>query len=687
MKRIVRLYLYLIFSLLPLNIVAQSGMLESDVLQSILTDIAAQNEEDQDMEQLMEMLEDLAENPVHVNDATHDDLARIGWLTEFQINSILDHVKRNGAITSYYEIAYLYGFTPELAQILIPFISLEQKPKQSVKPRNVVRYGKSRLLIGGQTTLTRPKGYLLPDSVKNRFLGSPVKTYFKYSFSYSDRFYLGFSAEKDAGEEFFRGNNPYGYDFYSFHLQINPKGHIKTITLGDFRADFGQGLVMWSGMNYGKSAMIMNSMRYNSGLRKYSSLEENKFLRGAGTTIQINPMEISIFYSNKAIDATISERDPDNQTVAFSSFGTSGYHRTPNEQAQKDAVKEQIAGTNVSITRPNLHVGATAVYYEYDAAYVPNAYIYNHFAFSGKSNANYSVDFRFRLGDAIFFGEQALSHNRATGMIYGLQLFVSEHLTANILYRNYAKDFHALYGRALGENSANTNEEGFYVGWNWNTGGNWKFSSYLDIFRFPWLRYRTDAPSLGREAMLQADYAPSPQTKIYIQTRYKEKEENATEPISSTITDVHTMAGKIVFSHQIADGCGIGNHVEIKEYKKEGAKSNGYYIAQDVYATINTFRRFPLRVTFRYALFDTDDYNSRIYSYENDMLYAFSIPSFYDQGMRIYLLLTYSLGKHIALRCKYATTYYPDRESISSGLNEIQGNKYREMKIQLSYKF
>ena len=667
--------------------VAQKDISDSEMLQSLLTEIAAQSEEEQDLEQMLELLENLAENPVYINSASFEDVARITWLTEFQIKSLLDHVKTKGPILSHYEIAYLYGFTPELAQTLTPFISLEKEERTNTDPKRVFRYGRHRLVTGAQAVLQEQEGYRRPDSIANRYAGNPVKTYFRYTFSFSNQVYFGITAEKDAGEPFFRKDNPYGFDFYSAHFQLNTKGVLKTLTLGDYRAGFGQGLIMWSGLNYGKSAMISNTMRYNAGLRKYGSTDENRFMRGAGATFRVKPFDVSILYSRKAIDATIAEEDGEGKTLVVSSFPTDGYHRTPNEVRRKNSVTEQIAGANISLTRTNLHIGATAVYYEYDAMLIPNSYIYNRYAFSGKSNANYSLDFRFRLGDAVLYGEQALSRNGAPGMLYGAQMLIGEHFFANALYRYYAKDFHASYGAALGESSRNNNEEGFYLGWDWNPGGRWRFSSYYDIFRFPWLRYRADAPTFGRDALLRADYTPERGTKIYIQARYKEKEENAAETVAGELTPVRAASAKAVFSHQIAEGCGIGNHLEVKKYRKENASSNGYFLAQDVYVTVNTFRRYPLRLTLRYAFFDTDDYDSRIYSFENDMLHAFGIPSFYDRGTRLYCLLRYSLGEHFDLRVKYAATTYTDRKTIGSGLSEIRGNRYSEIKLQLACRF
>jgi len=511
------LFIYSLLLILPC-VAAQEAVADIDILRSILTDIAAHGDEDQDFDQLLETLEDLVENPVYINGANFDDLARIIWLTEFQINSLLDHVKRNGAVLSQYEIATLFGFTPELVQTLTPFISLETKPETSrINPERALRYGRNRLIIGAQRVLEDQEGYIRPDSIANRYAGNPIRANLRYTFNYANRLQFGFSANKDAGEPFFRKNNPYGFDFYSAHFQLNTDGRLKTLNLGDFRADFGQGLVLWSGMNFGKSAMTLNAMRFNSGLRRYNSLGKSPFMRGAGVTIRLNPADVSVFYSRKAITATVTERDENGKATTVSSFPTDDYHRTPTEIARKRAVMEQIAGANITVRRINWQIGATALYYEYDVTVVPNPDIYNHFAFTGRSNSNYSIDFRFRLGDAVFYGEQAIAQNGAWAVLYGAQILIGERLVTNILYRRYAKDYHAHYGMALGESSRNNNEEGFYLGWNWNTGGRWRFSSYYDIFRFPWLRYRANAPTFGQDAMLQADYTPSRTTKMYIQ--------------------------------------------------------------------------------------------------------------------------------------------------------------------------
>jgi hypothetical protein len=673
--------LVFVLSLTALELAAQA---DNELMQSILTEYAAQSDEEQDAEQLFEMLETLSENPVRINFADHEELTRLFWLTEFQIKSLLHYIKSKGPVLSLFEVAYLYGFTPETVQNMAPFVSLETKPeKENLKPSRVLRYGKHKIVAVGQGLLQRQEGYSRPDSMSH-YMGSPVKTSLRYSFSYSDRVRFGVTAEKDAGESFFRGNNPYGYDFYSFHFQIKTRSFLKTLVLGDYRANFGQGLTLWSGMRFGKIAMLMNSVRYAESLRYYASTEENRFFRGAGATFDLKLLELSVFYSYKDIDASVSERDENGKALAATTFPYTGYHRTPTEIAQKDAAKEKVAGTNLSVTRSNWHIGITADYYAYGVALMPQPNSYNHFDFSGKSGGNYSVDFRFRLENTLFYGEQALSEKGATGGFYGIQTLIGEYLTAHLHYRRYAKNFHTRYGGAFGENTRNNNEEGFFLGWNLDLKGKWRLASYWDIFRFPWMRYRTYAPSFGQEVFLQADYIPSRNTKLYLQLRHKEKEENAAQVQVSTTVPVKTQTAKLVFSHQITETIGIGNHLEIKNYRKENAASAGYFLSQDVRAGI--FTEHPLQITFRFALFDTGNYDSRIYAYENDILYGFSIPAFFDRGARLYLMLKYGIGKHLDVCLRYASTRYTDRNTIGSGLTEIQGDRVSEIKAQVIVK-
>ncbi len=128
--------------------------------------------------------------------------------------------------------------------------------------------------------------------------------------------------------------------------------------------------------------------------------------------------------------------------------------------------------------------------------------------------------------------------------------------------------------------------------------------------------------------------------------------------------------------------------IEIKAFhdisKKPLEISEGYLLFQDVQYSLE---KIPLKLSFRYAVFNTDDYDSRIYAYESDVLYKFSVPAYYYKGQRYYLLANYDLSESLSFWVRYSQTVYNNRSIIGSGLEEIDGNTKSEITVQLRWKF
>ncbi len=89
----------------------------------------------------------------------------------------------------------------------------------------------------------------------------------------------------------------------------------------------------------------------------------------------------------------------------------------------------------------------------------------------------------------------------------------------------------------------------------------------------------------------------------------------------------------------------------------------------------------------RLQYFETGGYNSRLYAYENDVLYSFSIPVFYDKGYRYYVNINYDINKALSFWIKWAQTIYKDKTLVGSGLDEINGRAKSEIRLQAMYKF
>ena len=92
------------------------------------------------------------------------------------------------------------------------------------------------------------------------------------------------------------------------------------------------------------------------------------------------------------------------------------------------------------------------------------------------------------------------------------------------------------------------------------------------------------------------------------------------------------------------------------------------------------------RLTGSIALFDTDDYDSRIYSYERSLRYNFSMPAYYGHGLRYMVMLRQQVGSRLTLNAKIGVTDYFDRSTIGTGYQLIQSSSICDLLLQIRWK-
>src|SRR5690606_34074579 len=112
--------------------------------------------------------------------------------------------------------------------------------------------------------------------------------------------------------------------------------------------------------------------------------------------------------------------------------------------------------------------------------------------------------------------------------------------------------------------------------------------------------------------------------------------------------------------YQISSSFRIRNRVEISLYRKGGRSlESGFMSYQDlIFSPLSS----AVSGNIRFAIFDTSGFNSRIYAYENDVLYGYSIPASQGKGVRSYINIRYSLSRTLDLWFRYATSVYKDQE-------------------------
>jgi hypothetical protein len=696
-KKVMRLFLVrivFIVILFPCTVYSQVPD-RHQVIEEIIEDLMDSNNPDVDPGIVYDELLFYLLYPLNINTAGADEFAGLHFMNGLQILNLIAYRRSHGEFKSIYELLYIDGFSPDDLRKMHPFLTVEVAAVTSgISPASVVRSGRHQAFIRLQGVLQEQKGYLpitdsmLARSPNSRYLGGNLKIYHRYQFDMGRRVAAGLVAEKDQGEEFFRGTNPGGFDYYSMHLQINDAGRFKTISLGDFQAGFGQGLVLWSGLDFSKSSNTLGIRKNARGIQKYSSTDENMFFRGAGITYRFSgTTEGSLFVSRKKIDAGISLTDAGGKILEVSSLQKTGLHATPSQMAGKKILGETIAGANITWNRELFRLGATVAALKYDAVLNPAERIYNQFEFMGDRNLNGGVDYQFSAGSVRFFGEGAISSSGGKAFLSGAMFNPGSKMSISSLYRNYTRDYHAYFSNGFRENTGTSNEEGFYLGTMLHPARRWKLSAYFDLFSFPWMRYRVYAPSSGVEYFLQLDFNYSRDLHMYLNFRHKDKPVNspAGESNLRTLYDSGRSGLRYHVNYSVSSSIELRNRFELSEYTMEGiSPERGILLYQDI---LFKPRELPFSLAFRMAVFETDGYNARFYAYENDVLYAFSIPAYYDSGYRTYLLAQYTSGNLIDIWLKYALTKLPGRESIGTGLNEINGDMRSELKVQVRMRF
>lgn len=691
-----------VFFLLSLNTLAQEPELpdtvqpppiNEELFQQRIESLAEEAEDELDFSELIEELEVFLRHPINLNFATFDELRRLYFLNDIQINNLLNHISMFGRLISIYELQSVEGFDMETIQAMLPYVRVsEERFRRHFKLDDMLREGRSQYFLRYQRLFEEQRGFspIDPEELEAnpnaRYLGSPYRLYTRYRFTYYNNVSIGFTAEKDPGEEFFRGSQPNGFDFYSGHAFIRDFGRVRAAVVGDFQVQFGQGLTLWSGLAFGKSGEAVDIKKNGLGIRPYTSVDENNFMRGTGVTVGLGSFDITGFFSSKYRDANVLEMDTiTGEALVITSLQQTGLHRTPRELQNKNSVKESVYGANLSWTRNNLSLGLTTYRTELGAEYQRNLSFYNQFDFNQRTNTNFGFDYNYISRNFNFFGEAAMSENGGYAFLNGLMVSLDARLSLAVLHRKFSKDYQSLLAAAFSENTRVVNENGLYLGLNARLSPQWRISAYADHFSFPWMKFRTYLPSKGYEYLVQVNYRPARRTEMYARYRIKNKPLNTQNPdMIRHIEDVVRQNYRFNISYQISPSITLRNRVEFVNFRFGERTETGYMLYQDV-----IFRSLasPWAVTVRYALFDTDGFDSRIYVYENDVLYAFSFPFYSDKGSRAYMVVRYRLNRRIDLYARLAQTWYSNRNSTGSGLDLIEGNTRTEIKAQMRVRF
>lgn len=683
------LYILIIITVSANSLRGQGDVPANSIITNIIEEYAeATDAESFDFNTIFDILSYYYENPLNINTATENELKELFIINELQINDFLRHREQFGKFLSIYELQALPTWDLYTIQNIVPFLKCDIDAADfNLNFRDALTKGNAQLFIKAKRVIEKRKGFVKNAEGISPYAGDPNHLYLRYRYEYGQSFKAGFTAEKDPGEKLFGDGSRYGFDFYSFFVyakDINKR--ISTVSVGDFAVSMGQGLILYNDFAAGKSSYVMNVKKGGRPLRPYSSVNEVNFFRGGGAVVNLSKsLQVTAFASYKPADAivdrdTVINSDFDN----FGNIRVDGYHRTSSEIANKNAIHQTNFGGKMQYKVRNFNMSLNGLYTEFDIALHKDDVLYKKFLFEGKNLFNSSLDYSWRLKNMTLFGEAAMSDNGGIAQLHGILLGLDPKMDVSAVYRNFAPDYHVINGNAFGESGSPVNEKGIYLGMELRPGRKLILSGYADFWQFPWATFRRDGPSEGREFLLKCSYTIRRKLEVYAQYKYEQKLLNlrTENPVNIPVAQALQRL-RMHFGYKINKEWEIKNRVEFSWYEHND-ESRGTLIYQDlIFKPISG----PFSFTARYAMFDINSFDARIYAYENDLLYEYYIPFYQNRGTRFYFNARYRLGRNYTFEMRFGRTYYDNIDVISSGNNQINGNTMTEIKTQVKIRF
>ncbi|NQT77927.1 MAG: helix-hairpin-helix domain-containing protein [Bacteroidetes bacterium] len=669
-----------------------------EIISKQLEHLEEKSEAGIDLSELTADLDYFLENPLNLNEADKSELKKLVFLTGIQIKNLVDYRKKYGTFYSIYELKAIDGLGQNTLEKIMPFVVVRPVIKTSFNHQRLLR-GKHELILRYQRKLGTPAGYSIPaDSLQAEksgsfYLGDPNRYYLRYRYKVYNKLSIGLLAEKDPGELFFnmpsylaasikeQMDRPTGFDFYSFHLGFEDLGWIRKIVLGDYHVRFGQGLVLWSGLSFSGGSDPSTLKRYAPGISPNTSVNEGLFMRGGALGMAWKKLELSLFYSRRKTDANIVNR---NSIEEASSLPSGGYHRTLNELQDKNAMLQQHYGGHITYSHEHFRLGMTAFRTVFDIDLVRDEKPSNIFRFRGRENLNAGIDFDILLKRTNLFGELACSINGGWAILAGLTHNTDNGSIMTILYREYRREYQNFMAQAYGKRDGNANERGIRIAMEVPLFRTFVVQISADHYTYPWLTSRNINTFRGQDHYVLLSYRPARNTELNLRYRYKNGDIKNKDNLSwiDELSNEKKHNFRFMLRYAVSSYFSFKSQAEYTLINSGNPvdRSRGGMILQDVYCHPPDI---PLKIIFRYALFNTDGYGSRIYAYENDVLYASSMPAYYGKGFRYYVLIRYSPRKWLDTWLRFSMTNYTDRKTVGSGLEEMEGNKVPEVKVQL----
>ncbi len=649
--------------------------------------------EDQDEENdRLQQLHAFSKNPLDLNQASAEEMQILG-LNAFQITALIEHRKRFGDLIAIQELQAIKGWDLRTIRELLPYVTIGQSGANREHIQNGWKKGNHFILFRSTRILEKAKGFL-KSTVAPVYEGSPQKTLLRYQYRTESGIQGGFTAEKDAGEKFFVSGRKFGFDFTSAHLQIRKIGMLQMLVAGDYKIQMGQGLILWQGNGFRKGAGSLLVKRQGPLLLPYSGAGEFLFLRGIGAEFGIKRWKLLTFFSARKLSASLDINLQGEEQIT--TVLQSGLHRSVTELEKRNNVQFRAFGVSARYHFSNGHISLNTVQHLFSLSFAASTRPYALFQFKGNTISNASLDYTFTRNNFHTSGEWAVDQSGKVAMVNSIMIALDSKLDLVLLHRHFQKSYSSFQSNAFADQPVPKNESGLYTGISLRPNKVWQLDAYADLALFPWLKFRADAPSAAAGYNFLLRYTPSRKAEWYVRYKKELTASNVQARVDDHFNSIMYISASSLRLHlglQLNREWTVRQRFEMTRVGNPGENAayfGSLYYAEAFYKPSSANSSY----NFRIMLFNTDGYDARIYSYEQDVLFNASVPAVDGKGIRYYFNFHRRLRLPVFIYkgrgdvyLKWSQTIYMDKKTIGSGMDEIQGNHKSAINIQLLLSF
>ena len=618
--------------------------------------------DEQVVESAMEQLNNGSFAGVNLNTADENQLQQMLMLDFEQALALISYRELWPPLLSVNELFLIDGWDSSTVLRVAPFVITPWVvPDDSLSKDDLLRFADHDLLL-------RFSGSTAKDTA-NPYDGSRQKVLFKYSYNADDRVFAGFVAEKDPGEPVRFDSVHKGFDYYAGYVLYKGQKCIDQFIAGDYNLQFGQGLTFWSGFALSSGVEMTSGRRIAMDIRRHSGTEENDFLRGAAMTIKHKRLKATVFGSAHQRDANFLVYDSIADEAMYSGFKSGGYHRNTAEIEEKNNLMEYLAGGNVSLSLPSMRIGITSCYQKIKGRFEEKSGTTDWYKYSGSDNLCAGIDFVATIRKMLFYGEGSMSINGSKAFVVGGDIIPDTRLHYSFNVRYADADFQNLHS-SIFRLSSGSNQTGLYQSVYLYLNRSISCSGYLDFSRRRAMKTGCHKPISETIGAARVNGTFGRDLKVYFQIAYKSSDDDAgaENSVSWRFYRQESLGSRLHVEHNISRCCRIQQRMAWSKVIAENHATGFLYYLDFRLHNL----RYPVTLSMRYTYFETDDFSSRIYSYESNVLYSFSVPAYYGKGSSCYLYFAWKPIRKLTLYGRVSTTL-----NQQAYVDDIQEKRFR----------